>query len=70
VVVSYPFFYFVVVLQSSTIKTEIGGGGAANGISWDEDHQLGHVEWKDPVTGLKQTNVGSSLYEAYIAEWR
>lgn len=70
-VVSYPFFYFVVVLQSSTIKTGIRGiGGAANGISWEEDRQLGHAEWKEPVTGLTQTNVGSSLYVAYIAEWR
>lgn len=70
VVVSYPFFYFLVVLRSSTIKTEIGGGGAANKITWEENRQLGHVEWKEPATGLTQTNVGSSLYEAYIAEWR
>jgi len=68
--VSYPFFYFLVVLLSGTIKTEIGGNGAANGISWEERKCTGDVQWKEPVTGLKQTNVGSTLYEAFIAEWR
>jgi hypothetical protein len=68
--VSYPFFYFLVVLQPSTIKTEIGGSGAANGISWEETKNVGDVAWKEPATGLKLTNVGTTLYEAFIAEWR
>lgn len=68
--VSYPFFYFVVVLRRSTIKTELGGGFCATSISWEEMRSLGDVEWKEPVIGLKQTNVGSSVYEAYIAEWQ
>lgn len=70
VTVSYPFFYFLVVLRPSVIKTEIGGNGGAIGISWEEMRELGQVDWKEPIMGLKQTNVGSSLYEAYIAEWR
>jgi 3-hydroxyisobutyrate dehydrogenase-like beta-hydroxyacid dehydrogenase len=66
--VSYPFFYFLVVLQPSTIKTEIGG--AARGISWEETKSVGDVQWKEPVTELKVTNVGESTYEAFISEWR
>ena len=68
--VSYPFFYFVVVLQPSTIKTEIGGNGAGRGISWEETKSVGDVLWKEPVTELKLTNVGESRYEAFISEWR
>jgi hypothetical protein len=66
--VSYPFFYFLVVLQPSTIKTEIGG--AARGISWEETKSVGDVQWKEPVTELKVTNVGENTYEAFISEWR
>ena len=68
--VSYPFFYFVVVLRPGTIKTEIAGNGAANRIIWKETKNVGDVQWKEPVTELKQTNVGSTMYEAFIAEWR
>lgn len=68
--ITYPFFYALVTLRSSTIKTEIGGGSGATGISWEETPQLGDVQWKEPVTGVTQTNVGASVYEAYIAEWR
>ena len=39
-------------------------------VSAGKRKDVGDVEWKEPVTGLKQTNVGSSLYEAFIAEWR
>lgn len=70
ITVSYPFFYFTVVLKPSVIKTEISSGRGVPSICWEEASQIGDVAWKEPVTDLKQTNVGDSVYELYITEWR
>jgi hypothetical protein len=67
--VTYPFFFVLITLQSSTVKTHLSGGGGS-GVSWEETPQLGDVQWKEPATGLGLTNVGTTPYEAYIAEWR
>ena len=72
-IVTYPFFYLTVVLKPSTIKTEIGSGSSGCGapsICWEETNQIGDVVWKEPVANLKQLNVGNTVYEIYIAEWR
>ena len=72
-IVTYPFFYLTVVLKPSTIKTEIGSGSSGCGapsICWEETNQIGDVAWKEPVANLKQLNVGNTVYEIYIAEWR
>ena len=72
--VTYPFFYLTVVLKPSTIKTEIRGGSGdvcgAPSIYWEETNQIGDVAWKEPVANLKQVNIGDTVYELYIAEWR
>ena len=71
VTVTYAFFYLTVVLKPSAVKMEIGGsGGDGHGICWTTTCQLGDVAWHQPVTNLTQTNVGSDVYEVYIAEWR
>jgi L-threonate 2-dehydrogenase len=70
VTVTYPFFHFTVVLKPSPIKTEINSGRGVPSISWSEANQLGDVAWKEPVANLKQTNVGETVYELFIAEWR
>ena len=57
----------------TTVKTEIGSsssGCGAPSICWEETNQIGDVAWKEPVANLKQLNVGNTVYEIYIAEWR
>jgi hypothetical protein len=70
VTVTYPFFFFTVVLKPSTVKMEIGSSGGPGGISWSASSQQGDVAWNQPVTDLTQINVGTEVYEMFIAEWR
>mmetsp|Transcript_33169 Transcript_33169/g.76461 ORF Transcript_33169/g.76461 Transcript_33169/m.76461 type:complete len:313 (-) Transcript_33169:409-1347(-) len=70
VVVTYPFFHFIVVLGPGTVKKEIGGSSGVSGVTWEEKSQLGDIQWREPVADLKQTNVGDTNYTVYIAEWR
>jgi hypothetical protein len=65
VTVSYPFFHFTVVLEPGTIEKQTGGS-----IRWTETSCLGDVAWKEPMTDLKKTNIGTEDYVEYIAEWR
>jgi hypothetical protein len=43
---------FLLLSSCSSIQNNQNSGGTANRITWEEDHQLGHVEWKEPATGL------------------
>ena len=65
VAVTYPFFYCSVVLQSSEIETEVSGG-----IQWNSALGAGQVRWKEPVSGLKLTNIGDATFQQYIIECR
>lgn len=77
-IINYPFFYLEVVIRGSPIRIELVADtldegrkhSAAPKMSWLESTQLGDVSWKEPCMSRKQTNVGSSPYEAYICEWR
>jgi hypothetical protein len=70
--VTYPFFYFQVVLHGSTVEYQVGAGTGSGvpAISWKLESKLGDVHWKEPAAGLKLKNVGQTAYVAYIAEWR
>ena len=63
--VSYNFFYLSVMLKGSQIKVSLG-----HAISWDKTPAIGDVEWCSPTLNLTITNIGSSIFEQYIAEWR
>ena len=65
VAVTYPFFFCSVVLQSSEIETEVSGG-----IQWNSALGAGQVRWKEPVSGLKLTNIGDATFQQYIIECR
>jgi hypothetical protein len=64
VATTYPFFYCSVVLRTAEVETEVAGG-----IRWKRTLEVGDVQWKEPVLGLKQTNVDKSSFEQYIVEW-
>jgi hypothetical protein len=64
VATTYPFFYCSVVLRTAEVETEVAGG-----IRWKRTLEVGDVQWKEPVLGLKQTNVDISSFEQYIVEW-
>ena len=66
--VSYTFFYLTIVLKASTIQTEVGSG--VHSISWEKAAQLGDLEWKTPTIGITIKNIGDTVYEQFIAEWR
>ena len=68
VCVSYPFFYLRIVLKKGVIKTELSSAPAS--LSWEQEYELGNVQWMEPCMNLKQTNIGKTVYEAYISEWR
>lgn len=69
VTVTYPFFYLSIVLKGSTIQTKLASGDGT-GITWDKSMVLGDVEWHSPTVGITITNVGDSVFEQFIAEWR
>lgn len=66
--VSYPFFYLSIVLKGSTVKTQLGAEG--HSISWEKAQEIGDLEWHSPSVGIKITNVGETVYEQFISEWR
>ena len=70
VTVSYPFFYLSIVLRGSRIKTVIGSS-AGHSISWERTTIMGEdVEWCTATIDITISNVGDSVYEQFIAEWR
>lgn len=66
--VSYPFFYLSIVLKPSVIETRLGSSMPS--ISWKKEKQIGDEEWCTPALQLTLTNVGESMFEQFIAEWR
>lgn len=69
--VTYPFFYFTVVLKGGSLQSQLSSG--AQGIpdlTWTSTIEKGDVHWKEPVAALKQKNVGETTISIYIAEWR
>ena len=71
--VSYPFFYLSIVLKGSKVKTELCSSSSSGGgpsISWEKDATMGDEEWCNPTLNIRISNVGSSVYEQFIAEWR
>lgn len=66
--VSYPFFYLSIVLKGSKIEKKIGSNG--HSISWDKEMVIGDEEWCSPTIDISIKNVGESVFEQFIAEWR
>ena len=69
VTVSYPFFYLSIVLRGSKIKTVIGAS-AGHSVSWEKVTAMGDEDWCTPGLDINISNVGESVYEQFIAEWR
>lgn len=70
-IVTYAFFYLNIVLRGSTIKTGLGGSAdGSGGISWEEETKMGDTHWKEPCVNMRIENLGSTVYEAFISEWR
>mgnify|MGYP003866186883 CR=1 FL=1 len=68
--VTYPFFSLSVVLDGGIIQSQVGAREGIPDITWTTTAQRGDLHWKEPVVGIKQTNVGDSTYVVFIAEWR
>jgi len=69
--VTYPFFYISVVLIGGNLQSHLSSAAAGNlDLSWTSRLEKGDVYWKEPVTGLKQKNIGENTVVIYIAEWR
>mmetsp|Transcript_32735 Transcript_32735/g.49334 ORF Transcript_32735/g.49334 Transcript_32735/m.49334 type:complete len:546 (+) Transcript_32735:180-1817(+) len=66
--VSYPFFNLSIVLKGSIVKTQLGP--ESHSISWEKAQKIGDLEWHSPSVGMKITNVGETVYEQFISEWR
>ena len=62
--VTYAFFYCSVILEPGTVERKTGP------LVWKETSARGDVAWKDPVIDMTITNVGTSTFVQYIAEWR
>lgn len=68
--VTYPFFFCTVVLNGGKLQSSISAGEGIPPLTWTSTLERGDVGWKEPVAALKQTNVGDSTVEVFIAEWR
>ncbi|CAJ1942850.1 unnamed protein product [Cylindrotheca closterium] len=68
VTVSYPFFHLAIVLKGSKIEKRIGSN--AHSISWNKVMEIGDEEWCTPTIDLAISNVGETVFEQFIAEWR
>jgi hypothetical protein len=66
--VSYPFFYLSIVLKGSKIKTSLSVG--QHSVSWEKTTAIGDEEWCTPTLDVTISNVGETIYEQFIAEWR
>jgi hypothetical protein len=64
-IVSYRFFHVRVVLQGSLVETSLGGNKE---VSWEENLAMGDCHWKEPCVDMTITNLGDSVYEAYVCE--
>lgn len=62
--VTYAFFSFTVILEPGTVERKTGP------LVWKETSARGDVAWKDPIADMAITNVGSSTFVQFIAEWR
>lgn len=67
--VSYTFFYLGIVLKGSKVKTELSSNGGQS-VSWEKEVKMGDEEWCSPTLNVTITNVGNTVYEQFIAEWR
>lgn len=61
--VSYRFFYVRVILKGSLIQHAL-----QEDVSWNESLRMGDSHWKEPCVNITITNVGDSVYEAYVCE--
>jgi len=50
------------------VKTQLGA--ESHSISWEKAQEIGDLEWHSPSVGIKITNVGETVYEQFISEWR
>lgn len=69
---NYIFFHCTVVIQGSTIKKSIpsnSGSDRSSTITWTEEYNIGDFDWKEPIMNIQKTNVGTTTYIEYIAEW-
>lgn len=68
--VHYPFFHLSVVLQPGRIRFGTPEGGGRHKCEWTQDCNRSDVAWKEPTTSdVLLTNVGSTTFVEYIAEW-
>jgi len=65
--VSYNFFYTHVVTEGGEL--ELCLKGVSNSATWKDTAVVGDVAWKEPCVDMKVTNIGDTVYEAYICEW-
>ena len=68
--VSYCFFYLNITLRGGCVKYSYGDQKKQPNFSWTQNHAMGDCLWKEPVVDLNIENVGDTVYEAYISEWR
>ena len=62
--VTYGFFYVRVVLKGSLIQNTL----KEDSVYWNESLEMGDSHWKEPCVDLSITNLGASVFEAYICE--
>lgn len=62
--VTYAFFSLTVILQPGAVERKTGP------LSWTETAARGDVAWKEPIVDMTITNVGTSTFVQFIAEWR
>ncbi|KAL9182804.1 hypothetical protein ACHAXT_004083 [Thalassiosira profunda] len=67
--VSYPFFHLTIVLRGATIKTVVGAS-AGHSVTYEKTAALGDEEWRTPTVDISISNVGETVFEQFIAEWR
>jgi len=68
-VISYRFFSVRVVLKGSLLQNTLLMNDDAEDLSWTEKLQMGDSHWKEPSVNMTITNIGDSVYEAYICEF-
>ena len=68
--VSYLFFHCSVVLQGGTIEKSLPSSAGMGPLKWEERLEPGDVAWKEPLVNITKTNVGSTPFIEFIAEWR
>jgi hypothetical protein len=67
VTVTYPFFHLSAALTTGTIETGVMSSGEVT-IQWTQTLKVGDLQWKEPCSCVKHTNIGDSVYQQYIIE--